>query len=108
LDKSDPVLDQSHDLLHWTLSNEVRCLRRLGVQFISNIIREADSCATVLAKVNVEISQLEPGRLRGRHLRVRLPGGQFCYVETGLSLRGPEKPSYRHFASQLTRTVIME
>ncbi len=56
--------------------------------YFEYIIREAESYAMVLADANVEISQLEPGRLRGRHVRVGLPGGQFSYLETDLSLRG--------------------
>lgn len=51
------------------------------------IINDADSYRAVLAGANLEISQLEPGRLVGRHVRLGLPGGQFSYVETGLSLR---------------------
>lgn len=56
--------------------------------YFEYVIRDADSYATVLSGANVEISQLEAGRLRGRHVRLTLPDGQFSYVETGLSLRG--------------------
>jgi AraC-like DNA-binding protein len=56
--------------------------------YFEYIIRDADSYRSVLAGANFEISQLEPGRLTGRHVRLGLPGGEFSYIETSLPLRG--------------------
>ena len=56
--------------------------------YFEYIIRDADSYGAVLSEANLEISQLEPERLSGRHLRLALPGGQFSYVETSAQLRG--------------------
>ncbi len=56
--------------------------------YFEYIINDADSYRAVLTGVDLQISQLEPGRLIGRHVRLGLQGGQFSYVETGLSLRG--------------------
>jgi AraC-like DNA-binding protein len=56
--------------------------------YFEYIIRDADSYRKVLSGADLEISQLEPGRLRGRHVRLGLPGGEFSYVETSLPLRG--------------------
>lgn len=55
--------------------------------YFQYIIEDADSYRAVLSGVDVEFSQLDPGRLSGRHVRVRLPGGHFSYVETNLSMR---------------------
>ena len=55
--------------------------------YFQYIIEDADSYRAVLSGVDVEFSQLEPGRLSGRHVRLRLPGGHFSYVETNLSMR---------------------
>jgi AraC family ethanolamine operon transcriptional activator len=51
-------------------------------------IQDADSYQAVLSGANLQISQLGPGRLNGRHVRLSLPGGEFSYVETSLPLRG--------------------
>ena len=51
-------------------------------------IRDAESYATILRGADVELSQLEPGPLRGHHLRVGLPGGEISWVLTNLPLRG--------------------
>jgi len=57
--------------------------------YFEYIIRDADSYGAVLSDANLEIRQLEPGSLSGRHVRLELPGGgQFSYVETSLQLRG--------------------
>jgi AraC family ethanolamine operon transcriptional activator len=56
--------------------------------YFEYIIRDADSYGAVLAQANLQILQLEPGSLSGRHVRLDLPGGQFSYVETSLQLRG--------------------
>jgi AraC family ethanolamine operon transcriptional activator len=42
----------------------------------------------MLRGANVEIIQLEPGPLRGHHLRVGLPGGEISWIVTNLPLRG--------------------
>jgi hypothetical protein len=52
------------------------------------IIRDADSYGAVLSEASLEISQLEPGCLSGRHVRLGLPGGQFSNIETSAQLRG--------------------
>ena len=56
--------------------------------YFEYIINDADSYQALLSGANLEIAQLEPGRLIGRHVRLGLPGGQFSYVETDLSMRG--------------------
>ncbi|MDR3748253.1 MAG: helix-turn-helix domain-containing protein [Acidobacteriota bacterium] len=56
--------------------------------YFEYIIRDADSYGAVLSEANLEISQLEPGCLSGRHVRLGLPGGQFSYAETSKQLRG--------------------
>ena len=56
--------------------------------YFEYIICDADSYGAVLSEANLEISQLEPERLSGRHVRLGLPGGQFSYVETSAQLRG--------------------
>jgi len=71
--------------------------------YFEYIINDVDSYRAVLVGANVEISQLEPGRLIGRHVRLALPGGQFSYVETGLSLRG-----IGTFPNLWTLSVILE
>jgi hypothetical protein len=55
---------------------------------VEYIINDADSYRAVLSGANLEISQLEPGRLIRRHVRLGLPDGQFSYIETSLSMRG--------------------
>ena len=67
------------------------------------IIRDTDSYRSVLSAANVEISQLEPGRLSGRHVRLDLPGGQFSFVETNLSMR-----SIGTFPNVWTLSVVLE
>jgi len=62
-------------------------LNQIPSNYFEYIISDADSYRAVLSGANVEISQLEPGRLIGRHVRVGLPGGQLSCVETSLSLR---------------------
>jgi AraC family ethanolamine operon transcriptional activator len=56
--------------------------------FLDYEITDADSYATVLRGADMEISQMEPGPLRGYHLRVGLPGGEISGVVTNLPLRG--------------------
>ena len=58
------------------------------VEFLDYKITDAESYATALRGADVEISQLEPGPLRGHHLRVGLPGGQISWAMTNLPLRG--------------------
>jgi AraC family ethanolamine operon transcriptional activator len=67
------------------------------------IISDADSYGAVLSGANLEISQLEPGCLSGRHVRLSLPGGQFSCVETSLPLRGNGT-----FPNMWTLSVILE
>ena len=45
--------------------------------YVEQIIRDADSYGAVLSEADFEITQIEPGCLRGRHVRFGLPGGQF-------------------------------
>jgi len=56
--------------------------------YFEHVIRDADSYAAMLSENALEISQIEPGSLSGRHVRFGLPSGQFSYVETSLALRG--------------------
>jgi hypothetical protein len=56
--------------------------------YFEYVIRDADSYRAVFSGANWQISQLEPGRLSGRHVRLALPDGEFSYVETSLPLRG--------------------
>ena len=71
--------------------------------YFEYIIRDTDSYRSVLSAANVEISQLEPGRLSGRHVRLDLPGGQFSFVETNLSMR-----SIGTFPNVWTLSVVLE
>jgi len=57
-------------------------------EFLDYEITDAESYATVLRGADLEISQLEPGPLRGHHLRVGLPGGEISWVVTNLIMRG--------------------
>jgi AraC family ethanolamine operon transcriptional activator len=66
------------------------------------IIRDVDSYRAVLSGADVEITQLEPGRLSGRHVRLGLPGGQFSCIETSAQLRGNGT-----FPNLWTLTVIL-
>jgi AraC-like DNA-binding protein len=71
--------------------------------YVEHIIRDADSYGAVLSEADLEITQIEPGCLRGRHVRFGLPGGQFSYVETTLALRGNG-----NFSNRWTLSVILE
>ncbi len=51
-------------------------------------ITDVESYASVLRGTAVEISQLEPGPLRGHHLRVVVPSGEISWIVTNLPLRG--------------------
>jgi AraC family transcriptional regulator, ethanolamine operon transcriptional activator len=51
-------------------------------------IRDAESYREVLSGADLEITQLEPGCLGGRHVRLGVPGGQFSYIETSAQMRG--------------------
>ena len=73
------------------------------MNYFEYIINDADSYQAVLSGADVEISQLEPGRLMGRHVRLGLPGGQFSCVETSLSMRG-----IGTFPNMWTLSVILE
>ena len=59
-----------------------------AADFLDYEITDAESYATVLRGADMEISQLEPGPLRGHHLRVGLPGGDISWIVTNLPLRG--------------------
>ena len=56
--------------------------------FLDYEITDADAYSTMLRGADVEIAQLEPGPLRGHHLRVGLPGGEISWIVTNLPLRG--------------------
>jgi AraC family ethanolamine operon transcriptional activator len=71
--------------------------------YFEYIIRDAESYGMVLAAANLEISQLEPGCLSGRHVRLALPGGEFSYVETSLAMRG-----IGTFPNLWTLSVVLE
>jgi AraC-like DNA-binding protein len=71
--------------------------------YVEHIIRDADSYGAVLSEADLEISQIEPGCLSGRHVRFGLPGGQFSYVETTLALRGNGT-----FSNRWTLSVVLE
>ena len=73
------------------------------LNYFEHIIRDADSYGAVLSDADIEISQIEPGCLSGRHLRLGLPGGQFSYVETSLALRGNGT-----FSNRWTLSVVLE
>jgi AraC family transcriptional regulator, ethanolamine operon transcriptional activator len=51
-------------------------------------ITDAESYSAVVRGADMEIAQLEPGPLRGHHLRVGLPGGGASWIVTNLPLRG--------------------
>jgi len=59
-----------------------------AVEFLDYEITDADSYSAVLRGAAMVVSQLEPGPLRGHHMRVSLPGGEISWVETSLPLRG--------------------
>jgi AraC-like DNA-binding protein len=71
--------------------------------YFEHIIRDADSYASILAEADLEICQIEPGCLSGRHVRFGLPGGQFSYVETSLALRGSGT-----FSNRWTLSIVLE
>jgi len=56
--------------------------------FLDYEITDVEFYATLLRGADLEISQLEPGPLRGHHLRVGLPGGELSWVVTNLPMRG--------------------
>ena len=56
--------------------------------FLDYDITDAEAYSTMLRGADVEIIQLEPGPLRGHHLRVGLPGGEISWIVTNLPLRG--------------------
>ena len=77
-----------------------------AVGFLDYEITDAGSYATVLRGADMEISQLEPGPLRGHHLRVALPGGEISWIVTNLPLRGHGRfPSGVWTLSVVTRTA---
>lgn len=67
------------------------------------IIRDAESYMALLAQSNLQASQLEPGILKGRHVRLGLPGGQVSYAETNLLLRGRGA-----FSNQWTFSMVLD
>jgi AraC-like DNA-binding protein len=71
--------------------------------YVEHIIRDADSYGAVLSEGDLEIIQIEPGCLSGRHVRFGLPSGQFSYVETSLALRGNGI-----FSNRWTLSVVLE
>lgn len=56
--------------------------------YFEYIFNDVDSYRALLTGANLEISQLEPGQLIGRHVRLGLQSGQFSYIETSLAMRG--------------------
>ena len=71
--------------------------------YFEHVIRDADSYGALLSESDLEISQIEPGCLSGRHVRFGLPSGQFSYVETSLALRGNGS-----FSDRWTLSVVLE
>ena len=59
-----------------------------AAEFMDYEITDAESYAVLLRGADMEISQLEPGPLRGHHLRANLPGGEISWIVTNLPLRG--------------------
>lgn len=57
-------------------------------EFMDYEITDAETYSTMLRGADVEIAQLEPGPLRGHHLRAGLPGGEISWIVTNLPLRG--------------------
>ena len=51
-------------------------------------INGVDAYREALSGADLEICQLEPGCLGGRHVRLDVPGGQFSYIETDAPMRG--------------------
>ena len=56
--------------------------------FLDYEITDAEAYSTMLRGADVEIVQLEPGPLRGHHLRAGLPGGEISWIVTNLPMRG--------------------
>jgi AraC family ethanolamine operon transcriptional activator len=56
--------------------------------FLDYEISDVEAYATLLRGADVEVSQLEPGLLRGHHLRVGLPGGEISWIQTNIPMRG--------------------
>ena len=77
-----------------------------AADFLDYEITDAESYATVVRGADMEISQLEPGPLRGHHLRVGLPSGDISWVVTNLPLRGRGRfPSGAWALSVFTRSA---
>lgn len=75
-------------------------------EFLDYEITDAESYATVLRGADMEIAQLEPGPLRGHHMRVGLPGGDISWIVTSLRLRGQGRfPSDLWTLSVITRSA---
>lgn len=60
----------------------------IDADYLDFEITDTESFVTALSRANVIISQIEPGRLQGHHLRVPIPCGQISWIKTNLSLRG--------------------
>ncbi len=79
-----------------------------AAEFLDYEITDAESYATVLRGADMEISQLEPGPLRGQHLRIGLPSGEISWIVTNLPLRGHGRfPSGVWTLSVVTRTASL-
>ena len=77
-----------------------------AAEFLDYEITDAESYAVVLRGADMEISQLEPGPLRGHHMRVTLPCGEISWIVTNLPLRGRGRfPSSVWTLSVVTRTA---
>lgn len=70
--------------------------------FMDYEITDAETYSTMLRGAEVEVSQLEPGPLRGYHLRVGLPGGEISWIATNLPLR-----SRGHFPSGMWALTVV-
>ena len=86
-----------------TTPTQTEALANTPNDYFEFIIRDTTSYAFLLSEANLEISQLEPGRLSGRHVRFGIPGGLFSYVDTNLSLRG-----IGTFPNLWTLTVVLD
>ena len=58
------------------------------LEYFDYEIDGVEAYSTVLSEASFEVSQLEPGTLRGHHTRLRLPEFEISWVKTNLSLRG--------------------
>jgi len=75
-------------------------------EFLDYEITDAESYAAVVRGADVELSQLQPGPLRGHHLRLSLPAGEISWVATNLPLRGHGRfPSGIWSLSVVTRSA---